>query len=463
MVKSIGFNFVRMLEANGKLKVADMENLDSVPSSTFPKFANFASFPTSPDAGNIVLNEETRFYHFWDGTSWKRLESGDDNVSNPKITTIPPTTLDLNTDGSTNTISIVASDSDGDILSYSYDISQSGSYYSPERGSSLPQQLTSIAAGYETTGNFVLTPSTDTNHGGSFIFRSRVTDGIKSASANTTVNLQFTVDPGGHLFNATGSHTWTCPSHVEEVSVVCIGGGGGGGAAYWSGGGGGGGGLGWKNNISVVPGQSYTVVVGAGGQNKADEHSYFISQATVMGRGGNGSSGGSYVGDGGGNGGNGQGSGTYNECGGGGAGGYTGNGGNGKSGTTGQAGNGSGGGGGGSMANSGGYTCGGGGVGVYGQGANGVGGLAGIHPNQHPTTTSAGTGGSGGGNALSTYGHADAADYGGGGGGGGSGAGGGNSGSGAVRIVWGGGHGDRSFPTKNVDLAFSSSNGGGGE
>eukprot|EP00047_Mylnosiga_fluctuans_P024645 m.166012 g.166012 ORF g.166012 m.166012 type:complete len:97 (-) comp9897_c1_seq16:77-367(-) len=29
--------------------------------------------------------------------------------------------------------------------------------------------------------------------------------------------------------------------------------------------GGGGGGLGWKNNIPVVPGQSYTVVVGAGG------------------------------------------------------------------------------------------------------------------------------------------------------------------------------------------------------
>jgi len=43
------------------------------------------------------------------------------------------------------------------------------------------------------------------------------------------------------------------------------------GAAYGGGGGGtyniqgGGGGLGWKNNITVVPGQSYTVVVGAGG------------------------------------------------------------------------------------------------------------------------------------------------------------------------------------------------------
>jgi hypothetical protein len=33
--------------------------------------------------------------------------------------------------------------------------------------------------------------------------------------------------------------------------------------------GGGGGGLGWKNNIAVTPGQSYTVVVGAGGTGEA--------------------------------------------------------------------------------------------------------------------------------------------------------------------------------------------------
>ena len=39
--------------------------------------------------------------------------------------------------------------------------------------------------------------------------------------------------------------------------------GGGGGSGYGIGFGGGGGGLGWKNNISVVPGQSYTVQVGA--------------------------------------------------------------------------------------------------------------------------------------------------------------------------------------------------------
>jgi hypothetical protein len=43
------------------------------------------------------------------------------------------------------------------------------------------------------------------------------------------------------------------------------GGGFGGGGGAWTGLGGGGGGLGWKNNISVTPGNTYTVVVGVGG------------------------------------------------------------------------------------------------------------------------------------------------------------------------------------------------------
>ena len=199
------------------------------------------------------------------------------------------------------------------------------------------------------------------------------------------------VIPAGVLFSTTGTHSWTVPSNVTSVSVVAIGAGAEAGATA-----GGGGGLGWKNNISVTPGQSYTVVVGAGGQNSYAQDSYFIDVTTVKGGGGMNSQGGGYVGDGGGNGGNGAGAGTYQYCGGGGAGGYTGNGGNGKAGQSGQAGNGSGGGGGGSMANSGGYTIGGGGVGIYGQGANGIGGVANIHPNQHPTTTGAGSGGSGG-------------------------------------------------------------------
>jgi hypothetical protein len=98
---------------------------------------------------------------------------------------------------------------------------------------------------------------------------------------------------GQVAYTTTGTYSWTAPNGVTSVSVVAVGGGGGG-STVWSGGGGGGGGLGWKNNISVTPGQSYTVVVGSGGPPTSNTTqaaaaggtSYFISTATVAGYGG---------------------------------------------------------------------------------------------------------------------------------------------------------------------------------
>jgi len=141
----------------------------------------------------------------------------------------------------------------------------------------------------------------------------KISNGVKLGDGDTSA-VEFT---------EAGTYSWTCPAGVTSVDVVCVGGGG----AY-SGGGGGGGGLGYKNNISVTAGTTYTVRVGEGG--KADYSntqptaldSYFISTSTVKGGGGNYSSGGNYTGDGGGNGGAGG-----NNRAGGGAGGYSGNGG----------------------------------------------------------------------------------------------------------------------------------------
>lgn len=116
---------------------------------------------------------------------------------------------------------------------------------------------------------------------------------------------------GEEVFTSSG--TWTAPAGVYLVSVVAIGQGGTGSREELNGGatirsrGGGGGGLGWKNEISVVPEQSYTVSITSSG-------SYFISQGTVWGEAGGtpnpplstDSSGGIFVGDGGGNGGDGS-------------------------------------------------------------------------------------------------------------------------------------------------------------
>ena len=79
-------------------------------------------------------------------------------------------------------------------------------------------------------------------------------------------------EPSQVAFTTAGTYTWTAPLGVTSVSVVCVGGGAGGGSGGFEGSGisgGGGGGLGWKNNITVVPEQTYTVVVGLGGYSTA--------------------------------------------------------------------------------------------------------------------------------------------------------------------------------------------------
>ena len=69
-----------------------------------------------------------------------------------------------------------------------------------------------------------------------------------------------------NTFTNVGTFTWTAPSNVTSVEYLIVGGGGGGGAAYDTGSaGGGGGGLVLTGTISVTPGTSYSIVIGAGG------------------------------------------------------------------------------------------------------------------------------------------------------------------------------------------------------
>lgn len=65
-------------------------------------------------------------------------------------------------------------------------------------------------------------------------------------------------------FTTPGTHTWTVPTGVWSVSVICVGGGGGGALHATNPCGGAGGNLQFRQ-VSVVPGTVYTIVVGAGG------------------------------------------------------------------------------------------------------------------------------------------------------------------------------------------------------
>jgi hypothetical protein len=318
---------------------------------------------------------------------------------------------------------------------------------------------TNQAVKYYTSG----TPLTGLTSGETYFLKNvSVSDFAGQQALYTLTDVSIATSQAQYV--SPGTFSWTAPVGVYEVSVVAVGGGGGGARGNVAASGAGGGGLGWKNNIAVTPGQSYTVVVGAGGSvgtnvggNGGD--SWFITSNTVRGGGGLGAlassssnrAGGTFVGDGGGNGGIGAGRRNNDSAGGGGgAGGYTGNGGAGGGiSSNSQAGAGGGGGGGGFAGPA--DTAGaGGGVGILGQGANGG---AGTNSN---SDGGGGGGGSGGGNAsrfgtnvgdvYSTNARAFPGAYGGG-------ASGGdntasyevdNGGGGAVRIIWGP---NRAFPS----------------
>jgi len=304
---------------------------------------------------------------------------------------------------------------------------------------------------------------------------------------------------GQQEYTTPGTYSWTAPSNVTSVCVVCIGGGGGG-AGYF-GCGGAGGGLAYKNNITVTPGSSYTVTVGSGGSGLGDAQTRSTNSGSISsGNGGTSSfsgvsasggqhgyglsttnpvrpTGGSPSGhDGGGTGGTCEGdystaSSNYHSSGGGGAGGYSGNGGKGAGSIAGNgtlvnatAGSGGGGGGGGSriVTTSNSYGgAGGGGVGIYGEGTSGSAGTTDTSQppgNQVSTSVGGGGGSSGGDGAISTDSTngtgGDGGAYGGGGGSGHS-AGdssntiglGGDGQGGAVRIIWGTG---RAFPSTDT-------------
>lgn len=399
-------------------------------------------------AGDTAFVKSTSRLYIHSGVGWYNVAVINNTPTVQSITDSDggTTPFALATDGTPTTITITAQDSDGDPLTYNYsaDINFSG-----------------LATLSQADNVFTITPfSVDsaTTSTGTITFT--VTDGINTATPGTQT---FTLAFGGQAaYTTPGTYSWTAPSGVTSISVVAIGGGGGGAGTTGYANGGAGGGLGYKNNIAVVPGQSYAVVVGAGGSGGFEVgvdggNSYFDSAGLVAGNGGqralsawqaSNSAGGTYVGDGGGNGGGSLRNTTSTAVGGaGGAGGYSGNGGTGgdgdqsnKNGADGAGG----GGGGGSGGGSGDYSGAGGGTGIYGEGANGaggvwVGGAAGSGNNP-------GTGGGGGSGGDSATG-ATGGLFGGGGRGADNNTEFGDGGGGAVRIIWGS---NRSFPSTNT-------------
>lgn len=94
--------------------------------------------------------------------------------------------------------------------------------------------------------------------------------GVTNANFSTTASsatLNFTVASSVTTFSSVGDNTWTCPAGVTSIIVNSWGAGGGGGYAYatYTAGGSGAGGSYVQSVVSVIPGNTYNLTVGAGG------------------------------------------------------------------------------------------------------------------------------------------------------------------------------------------------------
>ena len=96
-----------------------------------------------------------------------------------------------------------------------------------------------------------------------------VKNNLQSVYQTITANVSNYVLDSAEFTDA-GSFTWTVPDGVTSISVAGVGGGGGGSQKAAGGTGGSGGQLAYVNNITVVPGDVYTVVVGSGGLTGGD-------------------------------------------------------------------------------------------------------------------------------------------------------------------------------------------------
>ena len=222
-----------------------------------PAGATYIDNASSPSEGDLAYDLAADQLYIRTTSDWKRVALGVDE--SPIVTTEPVSSLSLNKDGSTSTVTMVATDPEGFGITY-------GIAY-PTAGNALPDQLATATSINQSTGVFTFDPSTDTNDAGTVKVRLSASDGARTTTRLCELSLSF------------------APETIEYLMVA-----GGGGGGWSRGGGGGAGGLLASSSYSISN-SSITVSVGAGGQggtganNQANGSNTTLDSLTAIGGG----------------------------------------------------------------------------------------------------------------------------------------------------------------------------------
>jgi|DEB0MinimDraft_3_1074331.scaffolds.fasta_scaffold26857_2 hypothetical protein len=160
------------------------DGADGADGSSVTAYANFAAVPTSGNTvGDFAFTSDTKTLYVWDGTEWDRIAAGNDE--SPVITTEPPTTQELNSDGTTSTVTMVAQDPEG------FDITYGIAYKTANNA--RPSQLSADTTINQSTGVYTFTPTTTKANAGTFRARLSASDGARITTRFVDFSLSFIV------------------------------------------------------------------------------------------------------------------------------------------------------------------------------------------------------------------------------------------------------------------------------
>jgi hypothetical protein len=176
-----------------------------------PAGATYIDNASSPSEGDLAYDLAADQLYIRTTSAWKRVSIGVDE--SPVITTEPATTHTLNSDGSTSTVTMVATDPEGFGITY-------GIAY-PTANNALPDQLATATSINQSTGVYTFDPSTTSSDAGTVKVRLSASDGISTTTRFCTLSLAFSQDittPNTGIFNAAGTNSYNVTSPITSTS-----------------------------------------------------------------------------------------------------------------------------------------------------------------------------------------------------------------------------------------------------